>query len=85
MAMLKKSTSRHVADGIDIVQNDMSQNSTPTVIAWQKDQARMFGKSALQKAKRNMLGTFLYPTRFLGLCTDKAIVDREKKFVTNKI
>ena len=70
--------------GIDVLINDLSNRSTPSVVGF-TDKQRSIGESGYSKLSTNFRNTVLFPTRFLGLASNSPYLDIERNWVTHPI
>merc|ERR1712000_469616 len=81
----EKITIAHVKkNGIDIILNEASNRSTPSIIGFLGTE-RNLGEPALSKQKSNYKNTIAYLTRFIGLPTKNPSTNDEAKWVSCKL
>jgi heat shock protein 4 len=66
--------------GVEIVINEANYRETQLVVGF-GDSERFIGEQAHVQLKSNFKNSLVYPTRFLGLKPDSALVNEEKKWL----
>ena len=81
MGKYMKAINQHLNDGVEIIPNGIGQKETHVCIAWVKDKERLFGYSAYNQVGRNLVHSFIYMTRLIGLTKeDEEQIRKEQKF-----
>ena len=70
--------------GIDIILNESSTRTSPTLVAYTKEE-RLAGTPALNQIKQNFRNTIPFANRMLGIPYSSSQTEIEQKFSSNKI
>lgn len=66
--------------GVDILANEGSQRETHVVIGF-KNEERQIGEQGFMGLKSNFKNSVIFPTRFLGMRGDSALLAEERRWL----
>lgn len=70
--------------GIDIILNESSTRTSPTLVAYTKEE-RLAGTPALNQIKANFRNTVPFANRMLGIPFSSSQTEIEQRYISNKI
>ena len=70
--------------GIDIILNESSTRTSPTLVAYTKEE-RLAGTPALNQIKANFRNTVPFANRMLGIPFSSSQSEVEQRYISNKL